>query len=246
MIYAILSDIHANYEALKVVLSYLEKNSISNYIICGDIIGYGPQPVECVDSIRSLGDKAKIVLGNHDAILCGKMDMKWFNEYARASIELSKSKIDNERLSWFYTLSEKIETDKFTVVHGSPKSPLKEYLLSELQYMDNLKLVKTNILFLGHTHIPMCFYMDSNNKAIGDFIKPFGKIKIKDNLKFFINPGSVGQPRDGNPMASFGIFDDEKMVFELIRLSYDIKKVQNLMKDLNMPQLLIERLDMGY
>ncbi|MBP7796763.1 MAG: metallophosphoesterase family protein [Elusimicrobiales bacterium] len=246
MIHAILSDIHANYEALKVVLEYLYKNSIKSYIITGDIIGYGPEPIECIDAVKNLGDSAMVVLGNHDAVISGKLEIKWFNDYARRSIEITKDKIDIERLSWFYNIPEKIKTEKYTIVHGSPRSPLKEYLLSEWQYVDNVKDVTTNIVFFGHTHIPMYFSTNSDNVAFGDFIKPFGKIRVNGNTKVFINPGSIGQPRDGNSMASFGIFDDETMIFELIRLNYDIKKTQELMKKNNIPDFLIERLEMGY
>lgn len=246
MRYAILSDIHSNYEALKEVLKYIEKNNISNIIICGDIIGYGPQPIECIDAVMSLGEKARVVLGNHDAVIVGKMDLKWFNDYARKSIELTQNYIKRDHLVWFTNIQEKIVTKDFLIVHGSPKYPLKEYLLSEMQYLDNLKETDNKVVFLGHTHIPMYFYIDDNEKPVGDFIKPFAKVKINPQRKFFINPGSVGQPRDGNSMASFGVFDDEKMIFELIRLNYDIKKVQKLMDEMGMPQLLIERLDMGY
>lgn len=246
MRYAILSDIHSNYESLKEVLKYIKKNDISNIIICGDIIGYGPQPIECIEAVMSLGENAKVVLGNHDAVIVGKMDLKWFNDYARKSIELTQSSIKAHHIMWFSNIQEKILTKDFFIVHGSPRSPLKEYLLSEIQYLDNLKETDSKVVFLGHTHIPMYFYIDNNNKAVGDFIKPFARIKINPQSKFFINPGSVGQPRDGSHLASFGIFDDEKMIFELIRLNYNVKEVQRLMEKMGMPRFLIERLDMGY
>jgi len=246
MLHAVISDIHSNYEALKEVLEFLKGRNINNYIICGDIIGYGPQPIECINAVRELGDKAKIVLGNHDAVIISRMDIKWFNDYAKKSIEMTMHKIDPDMVSWFSNIPEKIEFGNILLVHGSPRSPLKEYLLSEIQYRNNLENLSSNIVFYGHTHIPMYFCKDENGKNIGDFIKPFAKIKIRENSMFFINPGSVGQPRDGNPMASFGIFDDEKMIFELIRMEYDVKKVQELMKEMNMPHLLIDRIQMGY
>jgi predicted phosphodiesterase len=246
MKYAILSDIHSNYEALKSVFEYLNKANIKNLVICGDIIGYGPQPLECVSAIMNWDGDKKIVLGNHDAVFIGKLDIRWFNDLAKKSLEISKNILGDDIRGWFNLLPEIISETSFTVVHGSLKSPLKEYLLSEMQYSDNVGKLLNNILFYGHTHIPMFFYTDENGKHIGDFIKPFAKIRIKENSKFFINPGSVGQPRDGNPMASFGIFDDETNIFELIRVNYDIPKVQKLMSELNIPNLLIERLALGY
>lgn len=245
MKYAVISDIHGNYEAFKEVLNYINSREIERYIICGDIIGYGPQPLECVEEIRSLKN-IHIVLGNHDAVIAEKIDIRWFNDYAKKSIEITQELLTSEVKEWFKNIPLKIETQNFTIVHGSPKNPLKEYLLSEMQCSDNAKLINTNILFYGHTHIPMYFYVSEDGRVEGDFIKPFGKIRLKEGHKLFINPGSVGQPRDGNAMSSFGIFDDETMIFELVRVNYNIKRVQELMKKHNMHQLLIERLEMGY
>lgn len=245
MKYAVLSDIHGNFEALKEVLNYLRLKGIDRYIICGDIIGYGPQPVECIEQIMALKD-AQIVLGNHDAVIAEKIDIRWFNDYARKTLEMTQTLLKQEIKDWFKSLPLKLETNSYTVVHGSVKNPLKEYLLSEMQCRDNAKVLNTPILFYGHTHIPMYFYLYDDEKIEGDFIKPFAKLKVKEGCKLFINPGSVGQPRDGNVMASFGIFDDETMVFELVRVNYDIKKVQELMRQLNIHRLLIERLALGY
>ncbi|MCX7641706.1 MAG: metallophosphatase family protein, partial [Elusimicrobiales bacterium] len=227
------------------VLSYISSRNIDSFIICGDIIGYGPQPIECINEIRNLKN-IQIVMGNHDAVIAEKIDIRWFNEYAKKSIEITKKMLTEDMIEWFKSLPLKIETQKYTTVHGSPKNPLKEYLLSEMQCNENLKFLNTNILFYGHTHIPMYFSINPEGKIEGDFIKPFAKIKIKEYHKIFINPGSVGQPRDGNAMASFGIFDEDSMMFELIRVNYDIKKVQDMMKEFGMHQLLIDRLEMGY
>lgn len=245
MKYAVMSDIHGNFEAFSAVLNYLSTKNIDRYIICGDIIGYGPQPVECINEVKKLPNLS-IVMGNHDAAIAGKIEIKWFNEYARKSLELTNQLLSEDIKEWIKNLPLKIETQKYVAVHGSPKNPLKEYLLSEMQYLDNSKIISTDVVFYGHTHIPMYFCLNSEGKVEGDFIKPFAKIKIKECSKFFINPGSVGQPRDGNAMASFAIFDDETMIFELIRVNYDIKKVQDLMKEMGAHQLLIERLEMGY
>ncbi len=245
MKYAIISDIHSNYEALKVVLEDTTKRGVEHYVVCGDIIGYGPQPVECVEEIRKLNN-VSFVLGNHDAVIAGKIDIKWFNDYAKKSLEITANLLSDETKAWFSNIPLKIEEQFFTVVHGSPKNPLKEYLLSEMQCSENIKLLNTQILFYGHTHIPMYFCLNSNNRIEGDFLKPFAKIKLNECIKFFVNPGSVGQPRDGNPMASYGVFDSQSMIFELVRVNYDVKKVQDLMKKQGMHQLLIERLEFGY
>jgi predicted phosphodiesterase len=244
MRYAVLSDIHGNYEAFKSVLLYLENRSIDNFLFCGDIIGYGPQPVECIEEIRKLSN-LKAVLGNHDAALIGKINIKWFNDAAVRSINYAKEKMDIDSINWINKLPERIDTEDFSIVHGSPRNPLKEYLLSEMQVYENLKYLNNKICFIGHSHMPMYFYLSEDNKVNGDFIKPMGKI-VLNSSKCFINPGSVGQPRDGNPLASFGIYDSEKNTFENIRISYNISNVQDVMIKIGMPQILIDRLALGY
>ncbi|MEW5950806.1 MAG: metallophosphoesterase family protein [Elusimicrobiota bacterium] len=244
MKYAVLSDIHANYEALKSVLAQMAKMEIDGYIFCGDLIGYGPQPAECVSEIRKLKN-LHIVMGNHDAALAGKIEVKWFNESAAAAIEYSAKNLDSETLTWISSLPERIDTEDFTVVHGAPRNALKDYLLSEAQFFDNIKYVDNTVCFVGHSHMPMYFCLKEDGRVYSDFIKPLEKI-ILNSPKCFINPGSVGQPRDGNPLASFGIYDTSKKTFELIRVKYDVLTVQELMAKIGMPPLLVERLAMGF
>ena len=244
MRYAVFSDVHSNYEALKSSLNEMKKLEVEGYIFCGDLIGYGPQPVECAAAIRKLNN-AHIVLGNHDAALIGKIDIKWFNEGAAKTIEYSSKTLDGETISWLASLPERIDTPDFTVVHGSPRNTLKEYLLSESQFFDNLQYVSNPVCFIGHSHMPMCFCKKEGNMVFSDFIKPLEKLLLK-NGKYFINPGAVGQPRDGNPLASFGVYDSTKKTFELIRVKYDVLTVQKLMSKIGLPALLIERLAMGF
>jgi len=243
MRFAVFSDIHSNYEAFKEVLKYFEKVKVDGYIFCGDLLGYGPQPKECIEAIKSLKN-SMIVLGNHDAAILGKIDLKWFNDAASRGIEYSKNKMSGEDIVWLSNLPERIDKENFSLVHGSPRNYLKEYLLSEIQFRDNLKYISNDLCLIGHSHMSMYFILNDQNKVVADFIKAGDKIVIKN--KTFINPGSVGQPRDGNPMASFGIYDDEKKVFEALRLPYDVSKVQKLMIEANMPLILAERLALGY
>lgn len=244
MRYAVFSDVHANYEALKSSIKEMEKLDVGAYIFCGDLIGYGPQPAECAAEIRKLKN-AHIVLGNHDAALIGKIDIKWFNDAAARAIEYSARALDGETLSWLASLPERIDTADFTMVHGTPRNTLKEYLLSESQFFDNLEYVSNPVCFIGHSHMPMYFSLREGGHVFSDFIKPLEKILI-NSQKCFINPGSIGQPRDGNPLSSFGVYDSEKKTFELIRVKYDVLTVQELMSKIGMPPLLVERLAMGF
>lgn len=243
MRYGVFSDIHANYEALKEVLKYFENKKVDGYIFCGDLLGYGPQPQECAETIRSLKNLF-MVIGNHDAAILGKIELKWFNQSAVKGIEYSRKKISGEILSWLSQLPERIDTDKFTIVHASPRNYLKEYLLSESQFRDNLKYLSNDLCFIGHSHMAMYFKLNESNHVEANFIKPFEKITIKN--KAFINPGSAGQPRDGNPMSACGIYDDETKIFESARIKYNVSRTQKLMKENGMPDILIERLAIGY
>lgn len=244
MRYGIFSDAHANYEALKEVLAYFKSAKVDGVVFCGDLLGYGPQPVECVEAVRRLPG-AMVVLGNHDAALIGKIDIKWFNPSAAKAIEYSKSKLSGEVLDWLSSLPEKIDAEHFSVVHGSPRNYLKEYVLSENQFLDSMKYVSNDVCFIGHSHMAMYFRLNKEGRVESDFMKPLERLTI-GGVKCYINPGSVGQPRDGNPQAACGVYDTEKMVFESVRLRYDVEKVQKLMAEIDMPKLLVERLAMGY
>ncbi len=244
MRYAVFSDIHANYEALKSAMAQMEKMDIDGYIFCGDLIGYGPQPAECAAAVRKLKN-LYIVMGNHDAALAGKIELKWFNEAAAAAIEYSAKSLDSETIAWLSSLPERIDAADFTLVHGAPRNALKEYLLSEAQFFDNIKYVSNNVCFVGHSHMPMFFCLKEDGLVYSDFIKPSEKVLL-NSPKCFINPGSVGQPRDGNPLASFGVYDSKLKTFELVRVKYDVLTVQELMTKIGMPPLLVERLAMGF
>lgn len=245
MRYGVFSDVHGNYEALKAVLSFYQKNAIENFICCGDIVGYGPQPAECVEALRGLKGLTA-VLGNHDAAAVGRMDVKWFNTNAAWAIEFARAKLSGEALDFIARLPERAETADFTVVHGSPRKPLTEYLLSELQFADNVKGWTVSPCFIGHSHMPIYF---RNNRDTGlpaaDFMRPMDRIVLSPGPVMF-NPGSVGQPRDGDPRASCAIYDTERRIFDHFKVFYDVGATQQRMAELKMPGMLAERLSFGF
>ena len=244
MLYGVFSDIHSNFEALKTALDFFKKNRIQNFICCGDIVGYGPQPVECLNAVRAI-DNLTIVAGNHDWATCGKMDTKWFNALAVKVIESVKKELTGDMLAYIANVSEFVENKDFTLVHGSPKKHLTEYLLEESQFLNNLKFWKTQVCFVGHSHIPLYFEYNADNNVSTDSISPPRKIILNKGSKYILNPGSVGQPRDGNPFASCAVYDSESKWFEVFRLKYDVEKTQKLMKEKEMPQPFSERLKFG-
>lgn len=243
MIYGVFSDVHANYEALKAVLAFFHKNKVSRFICCGDLAGYGPQPAECVRAVMDLPD-VTAVLGNHDAALVGKMELRWFNRNALEALEFAAKKLSGAELAYLAAMPEIVKTGEFTLVHGSPRKPLTEYLLSEAQFTGNLEYWETPLCFMGHSHMPVYFRAGAGSPPETDFLRPMSKVML-EGVRYMLNPGSVGQPRDGNPRACCGLYDPKKMTFEIFRVDYDFSKTQELMKANGLPQVLIERLAFG-
>lgn len=243
MKYGIFSDVHGNLEAFKVVLDFYARQGIKKLFFCGDLVGYGPNPLECIMLASSI-ENLTLVAGNHDAAVVGKMKVKWFNDNAASAIEFARSKLTGFAMNFLYNLPLRVETPHFTMVHGSPGKPLMEYLISEMQFLDNLKYWKISPCFIGHTHMPCYFSCDKNGFPHTDFLKTILTVKV-DKESVIINPGSVGQPRDGDPRASCGIYNSYTREFELHRLYYDVGITQTKMKAYGMPDLLIERLGMG-
>ena len=242
MRYGVFSDVHGNFEALKAVLDFYRKNGIEEFVCCGDVVGYGPQPQECADALRGLKGLTA-VLGNHDAAVVGKMDVKWFNQTAAWAIDFARRNLSGEALDFIARLPERAETADFTVVHGSPRKPLTEYLLSELQFADNAKGFTVSPCFIGHSHMPLVF-REREGLPAADFMRPMDRIALPAGPAMF-NPGSVGQPRDGDPRASCGIFDTGRRIFDHFKVFYDVGATQQRMAELNMPGTLAERLSFG-
>ena len=247
MLYGIFSDVHSNMEALSVVLEHLEHKRVSSYLCCGDIVGYGPNPNECVEKIRNLKD-CLVVMGNHDAASCGLKDTAWFNEYARAAVHWTASVLKEENRDYLCHLPKMITEDNYTIVHGSPRDPIDEYLLEERQFLENLGYFNTQVCFIGHSHLP--FLVLSQSSKGGVEIKPLSlreneTMKLLPDSRYIINVGSVGQPRDKDPRACCAVFNLEETEFKFFRLEYDINKTQEKMHGAKLPAFLIERLSLA-
>jgi len=242
--YGVFSDVHGNYEALKAVLSFYRKNGVENFICCGDIVGYGPQPLECTEEIMGLRSLVAVV-GNHDAAAVGRMELRWFNANACWAIDFARKKLTGKAMDFLVRLPERVETDFFTMVHGSPRKPLREYMLSGVQFADNESSWTVSPCFIGHSHMPLYFRYGEKGLPETDFLRPLVRISAASG-RMMLNPGSVGQPRDGDPRAACAIYDSDKMTFELYRVFYNVEATQNLMAELKMPPLLSERLSFGF
>jgi len=241
MLYGIISDIHSNLEALDVVLNKLYQ---AGKIVClGDIVGYGPNPNECIEKIKELN--IPTVAGNHDAAVTGQMDVKWFNQNAREAVFWTQKEISEENLGYLKELPEVLEEDDFQMVHGSLRSPLEEYVTSLTEALPTFGLMTRPVCFIGHSHVPLFIARKKDGNYDGRALLDGEEVLVDDYEKVIINVGGVGQPRDGDPRASFGTYDSKTRIFTLHRVEYNVEQVQGKMKKVGLPQPLIDRLQFG-
>lgn len=236
---AVLSDIHANVVALDAVLDAI--GPVDAVWHLGDVIGYGPEPNLVVE--RLIGVGAVGVQGNHDAAACGGAEIDWFNPEARAAMEWTRRAISTATRSWLAALPDRVVDGSFTLVHGSPRDPLWEYVTSVPVARTNLALLSTPIGLHGHTHIPVAYREEEGRieaATPGD-----GSSVALDGRRLLLNPGSVGQPRDGNPKASYAIIDSDTGRCTWHRVGYDIEAVQAAMHAAGLPERLASRLSLG-
>jgi len=238
----VISDIHANLTALEAVL---ENADDFEAVWClGDVVGYGPDPNECVERIRNLPNLV-CLLGNHDAAMIGEVDISSFNLEARISVGWTKSVLAPSTREFLKARPTIIEAEGQTLAHGSPRHPIWEYLLDTQSVLENFEFFDTPYCFVGHTHLPVIYFLDEEHQMPRYFI-PEDEQSIQLEPRAIINPGSVGQPRDRDPQASYAIFDTETHTLEFRRIPYDIEAVQARMRRAHLPQRHIDRLAIGW
>lgn len=239
MRYAILSDIHANLHALDAVLEDVRQVGVESYICLGDIVGYGPFPEECVDRVRDLG--CLTVAGNHDYAVLGKISTEHFNALAKATTEWTRESLSRESLDFLESVPLVHELDNLSIVHGSYYSPeLFDYVQTSYDAFLSLTKMPGQICFIGHSHIPVTFLQ---NPYVTYSLER--EIDVPPQAKVLVNVGSVGQPRDQNPRASYAVYDDEARKICLRRVSYDIDGAVVAICDRGLPSVLGERLKIG-
>lgn len=238
MRYAILADIHSNLTAFEAVLKDIEERGGVEEIWClGDIVGYGPEPHACIELLRKYQHIA--IAGNHDWASIGKLELTDFNPYAAAAARWTTLQLLPEDIKYLDSLPTKLVQGDFTLVHGSPRHPIWEYLLSPYEAEANFQYFNTQFCLVGHSHIP--FYIEEGGKML----KPLPpRLPLKKN-RLIINPGGVGQPRDGDPRASYIIYDDQEQAIYYFRIPYDVQSTQRRMIELGLPMPLALRLSYG-
>ena len=237
----IFSDIHGNAEALDIVLKALDYECVDCRICLGDLVGYGPCPNQCIERSEAISDI--MILGNHDAAAVGQIDVSRFNEYARIAMDWTREILTPASIKRMKDLPIIEIAHEITWVHATPSLPDKwRYIFTNKDARQNFKEMKTQICFVGHSHAPVAFVQDENDEIS---VQDANNITFEANRKYIINVGSVGQPRDGDPRASYGVLDTDEGRFHLQRLPYPVKIVQKIMQEKELPQYLIDRIAIG-
>ncbi len=238
----ILSDIHANLTAFEAVLA--DAGEFDSVWCLGDLVGYGPDPNECITRIQELPELV-CLLGNHDAAALGQIDVETFNVEARQAIKWTQEVLTASSKSFLENLPEHEVIDMVTLVHGSPRQPVWEYLLDTRTATLNFGYFDTPFCFVGHTHLPVLYYLPDESR-VAKLIVPESHMELTMAPRSILNPGSVGQPRDRDPQASYALYDTEQNKWEYRRVSYDIPAVQARMSAAGLPERHIQRLTAGW
>ena len=236
----IVSDIHGNLAALDAVLAEAQRGAPVDRVWClGDTVGYGPEPVVCLERLWALDTVC--VCGNHDAGAVGRIDLEAFNAYAAAACRWTGEQLTEEAREFLNGLPLMVTEQPFTLVHGTPLDPIWDYLLSCGQAVDAWEQTGARWLLVGHSHIAFVF----REGQAGERPEGAALRVALGSQRLAINPGSVGQPRDGDPRAAYALYDDVQRAVTLHRVPYDISVTQRKMADVGLPEPLISRLSLG-
>lgn len=242
----IASDVHSNLEALQSVMADADaRGGFDEIWSLGDLVGYGPDPAACVDALW--GRPHRAVAGNHDLAAIGKISLDRFNAYAASANRWTAAQLSAEQAEFIAAQPLTLEADEFTLVHGSPRDPLWEYVVNARAAMACFTHMQTDWCLLGHSHIPfICRPTGSGGADGAEFFRfPLDAPVALGSEMLIVNPGSVGQPRDGDPRASYAVYDDGAQTIAHYRVAYDIAATQAKMRRAGLPQYLIDRLAVG-
>lgn len=239
MRYAIISDIHGNLEALEAVLQSIEEERIEKILCVGDIVGYGADPLKCIELVRE--KCSKCVCGNHDSAVIGATDIDFFNPFAKRAVLWTSEKLSETDINFLASLNLIEREDNFTMVHATLDNPKDwGYILNTFDAAANFQLQTDPLCFVAHSHVPVTYQKKDNFVSAHRFIN-----KIRPDSQYIVNVGSVGQPRDGDPRAGYVIYDSKQQTLRLKRLEYDISKTQKKILDAGLPEILADRLSIG-
>ena len=239
MRFAVFSDIHANLEALEAVLQDAQENAVTHFVCLGDVVGYNANPHECVELVRDM--ECPIVKGNHDEQASLIESSRDFNELAEHAIAWTRENLTDDDKEWLRDLRLQRQVRDFTIVHATLDTPAQwGYVFNNLDAVASFTYQHTTVCFFGHTHVPMGFIRDDGVRRV-----TVDQLSIDAAKKYFINAGSVGQPRDGDWRAAYCIYDTDKNVVEQRQVKYDLQKAQKKIVKAGLPELLAHRLALG-
>ncbi len=239
MRYAIFSDLHSNLEATEAVLADARDHDCTHFVCLGDLVGYNANPHECVEIVRQMD--CPVVKGNHDEQASLAESSRDFNELAEQAINWTREHLTDDDKQWLGDLRLTRQVRDFTIVHATLDTPGEwGYIFNNLDAAASFTYQHTTLCFFGHTHVAGAFVREGGVKRIKT-----EQLEIEPSKKYFINTGSVGQPRDGDPRAAYCIYDVERSMVEQRRLPYDIATAQKKIIAAGLPRLLAERLELG-
>ncbi|MFB3880311.1 MAG: metallophosphoesterase [Armatimonadota bacterium] len=249
MTYGLISDIHSNLEALEAVLKAL--GGVDAFLCMGDIVGYGPDPGPCLDRLRRL-PRLVCVVGNHDLAAVGRYDLDWFNPFARAAVEWTAQQLTPDDRAYLESLPLTAHVEGALLVHGSLPDEM-DYITTSAEARTCFDAMPGDLAFIGHTHIAEYYRTPASATGRGrgrrlpqqTSLWSGGRIQLEEGTRYIINAGAVGQPRDGNPAASFGVWRVEDGLIEIERVSYDVERAQQKMTRAGLPDYLAQRLAIG-
>jgi len=241
MRYGLISDIHGNLEALNAVLSEIDKLQIDTILCLGDVVGYGPNPNECVQIVRERA--AVCLIGNHDEASLGRVDLEFFNYLAREAIEWTMQELNQASVTYLRSRPYTHEFENGLIVHASPDEPRRwNYIISLEDAEQSFAAFEQQLCFIGHSHTPWVIDLHTDGRMQ---VRQDYPAILQDGHRYLINVGSVGQPRDRNPHAAYGIWDTQKREYQLKRAPYEVAKTQKKIRAQGLPSFLADRLATG-
>jgi predicted phosphodiesterase len=247
MLYGIISDLHSNLEAVTAVLDEGERLGIQKYICLGDVVGYNANPKEVIDLLRDTVKPVAVIKGNHDEYVSQEAELIGFNPQAAQAVEWTREQLSLDDRQWLASLpyTKNLWQLKTTLVHATLDSPEAWGYIFDKYYAENsFSYQRLPYCFIGHSHVPFAYEQIGGAKGVIQAGR-YEEIRLNPNHKYLINVGSVGQPRDGDPRASFCSFDSDERIVRLHRIGYDIELTQKKIYEAGLPERLALRLQVG-
>jgi len=254
--YGIVSDIHSNLDALEAVVQELDGLGMEQLVCLGDIVGYGPNPNECCELLQSRNCIA--IAGNHDEAAVQSAGAERFNALAAEAIEWTREQLSKKNRAYLRGLPREHAFPSFEIVHGAPEAHF-DYILGVTDARGAFERVRKPLTFIGHTHVAEVYFQErrakngeagagerARGRTFHQRLSRGGRIEVTERFRYIVNPGSVGQPRDRNPQASFAWYDEAASEIEIRRVTYDVMRVRERMESAQLPRELAERLSLGY